>query len=93
METKYHTYDFDDRFYVGLLTSLAPRAHGATCSTSTVAGNWAATLSGVLILPTGQVPVAAVIKLRQIPKEILQELKPGVSAAGTPMRRSAERGQ
>jgi hypothetical protein len=47
---------------VALLAGLAPTAHGATCSTATVAGNWAGTLSGVLILPSGQVPVAAVIR-------------------------------
>jgi hypothetical protein len=49
-------------FCLAFLVGLAPAAHGATCSTSTVAGNWAATLSGVLIMPTGQVPVAAVIR-------------------------------
>ena len=49
-------------FCVAFLAGLAPAAQGVTCSTATVAGNWAATLSGVLILPTGQVPVAAVIR-------------------------------
>jgi hypothetical protein len=47
---------------LAFLVGLVPAAHGATCSTATVAGNWGATLSGVLILPTGQVPVAAVIR-------------------------------
>ncbi len=49
-------------FSIALLAGLAPTAHGANCSTATVAGNWAATLSGVLILPSGEVPVAAVIR-------------------------------
>ena len=49
-------------FSIALLVGLAPAAHAATCSTATVAGNWAATLSGVLILPSGEVPVAALIR-------------------------------
>jgi hypothetical protein len=45
-----------------LLAVLAPLADAATCSTATVAGNWGVSLNGVLILPTGPVPVAAVIR-------------------------------
>ena len=45
-----------------LLASLAPAAHAATCSTATVAGNWGLTLTGTLLLPTGPVPAAAVVR-------------------------------
>ena len=43
-----------------LLAALTPAAHAANCSLETVAGHWGFTLTGVLILPTGPVPVAAV---------------------------------
>ena len=49
-------------FCIALLAGLAPAGHGAICSTATVAGNWGATLNGVLILPTGPVPVGAVLR-------------------------------
>ena len=45
-----------------LLACLAPAAQAATCSSATVAGNWGLTLNGVLILPTGPVPIAAVLR-------------------------------
>jgi len=48
--------------FASLLIGLAPAAHSATCSTATVAGNWAFTLNGVLILPTGPVPLAGIIR-------------------------------
>ena len=41
---------------------LAPKAHAATCSTATVAGNWGLTLTGTLLLATGPVPAAAVVR-------------------------------
>jgi len=44
------------------LASLAPAARAATCSTATVAGNWGLTLTGALLLPTGPVPAAAVLR-------------------------------
>jgi hypothetical protein len=44
---------------VVVLASLAPTAHAANCSTATVAGNWAFTLTGTLIVQAGGVPVAA----------------------------------
>lgn len=49
---------------IGLLsTALTPAAaHAATCSTATVKGAWSLTLSGTLLLPTGPVPAAAVIR-------------------------------
>ncbi len=47
---------------IALLAGLAPAAHAATCSTATVAGDWAFTLNGVLILPTGAVPIAGIIR-------------------------------
>jgi hypothetical protein len=48
--------------FAALLVGLAPAAQAATCSTTTVAGNWGLTLNGVLILPTGPVPAAAVLR-------------------------------
>jgi hypothetical protein len=42
-----------------LLSSLAPVAHAAPCSTATVAGHWGFTLTGTLILSTGPVLGAA----------------------------------
>lgn len=48
---------------IALLAALASPAYAAaTCSTATVAGNWAFTLNGVLILPTGAVPIAGIIR-------------------------------
>lgn len=44
-----------------LVTSVVPAAHAATCSTAPIAGSWGLTLTGTLILPTGPVPVAAVV--------------------------------
>ena len=41
------------------LATLLPAAHAETCSTATVGGNWAFTLTGTLILPSGPVPAAA----------------------------------
>ena len=45
-----------------LLAAVAPAAQAANCSDATVKGDWALTLSGTLLLPTGPVPVAAVIR-------------------------------
>ena len=45
-----------------VLVGLPPAVHAAHCSTSTVAGDWGLTLNGLLILPTGPVPAAAVLK-------------------------------
>jgi hypothetical protein len=45
-----------------LVSALVPAAQAATCSAATVKGDWALTLSGSLLLPTGPVPVAAVVK-------------------------------
>lgn len=43
--------------------SLAPEASAqATCSLATIAGSWAATLTGTIIFPTGAVPAAAVLR-------------------------------
>jgi hypothetical protein len=47
-----------------LLAVLAPVAHAANCSSATVSGNWGATLTGTLILPTGPAPAAAVLRAR-----------------------------
>ena len=50
-------------FCVGLvLATVVPAAQAATCSAATVHGDWALTLSGTLLLPTGPVPVAAIVK-------------------------------
>jgi hypothetical protein len=48
--------------FVVLLASLASAAHAANCSTITVAGNWGVTLTGTLILPSGPVPAAAILR-------------------------------
>jgi hypothetical protein len=45
-----------------LLVAVAPAAQAATCSAATVHGDWALTLSGTLLLPTGPVPIAAIVK-------------------------------
>lgn len=47
---------------IALLACLVPPAQAANCSTATVAGSWGATLTGTLILPTGPVPVGAVLR-------------------------------
>jgi hypothetical protein len=41
------------------LAIVTPMAYATTCSTATVAGNWALMLTGTLILPSGPVPAAA----------------------------------
>jgi hypothetical protein len=43
--------------------TLAPQVSAQQCSTATVAGKWAATLTGTIILPTGGVPAAAVVRI------------------------------
>jgi hypothetical protein len=43
-----------------VLLTLMPAAHASTCTMASVAGNWGYTYTGVLILPSGPVPVAAV---------------------------------
>ena len=49
--------------FAALLAGLAPAAHATACSTATVAGKWGATLTGTLLLPTGPVPVAAIVNI------------------------------
>ncbi len=39
---------------------IASPAHAQHCTAAKLAGNWAFTLNGTLILPTGPVPIAAV---------------------------------
>ncbi|SRR5260370_5462548 len=48
--------------FAAVLAGLVPAAHAANCSTATVAGSWGATLTGTLILPTGPVPIGAVLR-------------------------------
>jgi len=45
-----------------LSMSMAPQVSAQLCSATTVAGSWAATLTGTIILPTGAVPAAAVLR-------------------------------
>jgi hypothetical protein len=45
-----------------LVAAMTPAAQAATCSNATVKGDWALTLSGTLLLPTGPVPAAAVVR-------------------------------
>jgi hypothetical protein len=44
-----------------LLTASLSFAGGPPCSTRSVAGDWAFTLTGTILLPTGAVPAAAVV--------------------------------
>jgi hypothetical protein len=39
---------------------LATPAHAQHCSAARLAGNWGFTLNGVVVLPTGPVPIAAI---------------------------------
>lgn len=43
-----------------LLASLGSAARAATCTPASVAGNWGYNYTGMLLLPSGPVPVAAV---------------------------------
>jgi len=45
-----------------LVAAMVPAAQAANCSAATVKGDWALTLSGTLLLQTGPVPVAAVVR-------------------------------
>ncbi len=45
---------------ISTLASLAPAAHAASCSLAGTAGKYGFTLTGVVILSTGPVPIAAV---------------------------------
>jgi hypothetical protein len=47
---------------VVLLACLVPAAQAANCSTATVAGSWGLTLTGTLLLPTGPIPAAGVLR-------------------------------
>jgi hypothetical protein len=49
-------------FFALLPAALTPAAQAANCSTATVKGDWALTLTGTLLLPTGPVPAAAVVR-------------------------------
>jgi hypothetical protein len=49
-------------FFALLVATMTPAAQAANCSAATVKGDWALTLSGTLLLPTGSVPVAAVVR-------------------------------
>jgi hypothetical protein len=42
--------------------SLVPQISAQQCSTATVAGKWAATLTGTIILSSGGVPAAATVR-------------------------------
>ena len=43
-----------------IVVASAGLAHGQQCSTTSLAGNWAFSYSGTVILPSGAVPVASV---------------------------------
>jgi hypothetical protein len=45
---------------IGILVNLAPEAHANSCSLAGAAGKYGFTLTGIVILPTGPVPIAAV---------------------------------
>jgi len=46
-----------------LFMAMGPQLTAQRCSRGTVAGDWAATLTGTIILPTGGVPAAAVLRI------------------------------
>jgi hypothetical protein len=43
--------------------TLMPQVAAQQCSTATVAGSWGATLTGTILLPSGGVPAAAVVRI------------------------------
>ena len=45
-----------------LMASFAPAAYADKCSTKTVAGDWAFTLTGTILTPSGGVPAAAIAR-------------------------------
>ena len=45
-----------------LMVSFAPAAYADKCSTATVAGDWAFTLTGTILTPSGGVPAAAIAR-------------------------------
>ena len=47
-------------FLTTLVLSIAPTVQARTCSNATGAGDWGCTVTGLLILPTGQVPIGQV---------------------------------
>lgn len=47
-----------------LSMTFAPQIAAEECSTARAAGSWGATLTGTIILPTGGVPAAAVLRIR-----------------------------
>jgi hypothetical protein len=46
-----------------IFMAIAPQMNAQRCSRATAAGDWAATLTGTIILPTSQVPAAAVLRI------------------------------
>ena len=62
---------------VTLLVFFVPSADAATCSTATVAGNWGFTLTGTVILPSGAVPLSAVLRGTADVSGTLAVLRPG----------------
>jgi hypothetical protein len=46
-----------------LMASFAPAAYADQCSTETVAGDWAFTLAGTILTPSGGVPAAAIARV------------------------------
>lgn len=51
-------------FVTVLSMTLAPQVAAERCSLAQAAGSWGATLTGTIILPTGGVPAAAVLRIR-----------------------------
>jgi hypothetical protein len=46
-----------------LLASSVPAAQASTCTMASATGNWGLSLTGTLLLPSGPVPAAAVIRV------------------------------
>jgi hypothetical protein len=54
---------FASVFVAVLFMAIAPQLNAQRCSRATVAGDWAGTLTGTIILPTGGVPAAAIVRI------------------------------
>ena len=50
-------------FLTVLSMTVAPQIAAEECSTARAAGSWGATLTGTILLPTGGVPAAAVLRI------------------------------
>lgn len=71
-----------------LLTASWSFAGGPPCSAKSVAGDWGFTTTGLIILPTGPVPVALSGDSRRTPLAIRRVVKTEVWVANSPTKHS-----